>query len=78
MNITNVTYIKLNANKVITTFLVLICTIYLVPIGDYLFFSLKYLPGFYSEADTTRNTVRFSSFVIPRSRHGSLLTIQIL
>jgi hypothetical protein len=74
------TYIKLNANKVITSlsFLVLICAIYLAPIGDYLVFSLKYLPGFYSEADTTRNTVRFSSLVISRSRHGSRLTIQIL
>lgn len=55
------TYIKLNANKVITSlsFLALICAIYFAPIGDYLIFSLKYLPGFYSEADTTRNTVRF-------------------
>jgi hypothetical protein len=61
MNVTNMTYIKLNANKVITSlsFLTLICAIYLAPIGDYLIFSLKYLPGFYSEADTTRNTVRF-------------------
>ncbi len=61
MNLTNMSYIKYNSTKIITvsSLLALMCAIYFAPIGDYLVISLKYLPGFNSEADTTRNPVIF-------------------